>query len=183
VNAHTLSQHYAQLTREERLRLTLAAVARGDQAEAVALLQSCPKMKVIAPDPDFFRLLNMVVTASSSEILTWVHLSHYVIRNYLVATVLEADDDHVLARKAEAGWRLSSAAWKGIESAIIRFCGETDLTREQVLTSEPPPLIEEARQHLHPRSRASREVATAVLHRLRQAWAGKTSPLGDGGPL
>jgi hypothetical protein len=76
------------------------------------------------------------------------------------------------ARKIEAAWRGWSAEWKGVESAITRFCAETELTPEQVLIPEPPPLIEEARVHLHPMSRVDREIETAVLRRLRQAWVG-----------
>ena len=57
MNAHTLSKHYAQLTAEERLRLILAAQARGDQAELVSLGTSCPTMEVIAPNPTFSRLI------------------------------------------------------------------------------------------------------------------------------
>ncbi len=57
MNARTLSQHYGQLTGEERLRLMLAAQARGDHAEIVALGSSCPKLEVIAPDPNFLRLV------------------------------------------------------------------------------------------------------------------------------
>ena len=52
-----LSQHYAQLTGEERLRLMLAAQTRGDQAEIVSLWTSCPTMEVIAPNPTFSRLV------------------------------------------------------------------------------------------------------------------------------
>jgi hypothetical protein len=59
-----------------------------------------------------------------------------------------------------------------VESAITRSCAETELTREQVLMPEPPRLIEEARAHLHPKSRVDRAIETGVLRRLRQAWVG-----------
>src|SRR6266478_4098982 len=104
MNARTLSQHYAQLTGEERLRLMLAAQARGDHAEIVSLCSSCPKMEVIAPDPNFVRLVYGVQVEVRSLILQWVELSHYVVRDWLLATVLGADDDSALARKIPAQW-------------------------------------------------------------------------------
>jgi len=41
-----------------------------------------------------------------------------------------------------------------------------------LLMSEPPNLIEEARNHFHPKSHVDRAIETGVLRRLRQAWAG-----------
>jgi hypothetical protein len=172
MNARTLSQHYAQLTGEERLRLMLAAQARGDHAEIVSLWTSCPQMEIIVPDPNFSRLILGVLVEVGSVILQWVQFSHYVVRDRLLAAALEADDDIALARKIEAEWRRWSAVWKGVESAITRFCAQTELTPEQLLMPEPPHLIEEARDHLHPKSRVSRAIETGVLRRLRQAWVG-----------
>ena len=62
------------------------------------------------------------------------------------------------ARKIEAQWRQWSARWKGVESAITRFCAQTELTPEQALMREPPHLIEDARDHLHPKSRVDRAI-------------------------
>lgn len=180
MNARTLSQHYAQLTREERLRLMLAAQARGDHAEVVSLCSSCPKMEVIASDPSFLRLVYGVQVEVRSLILQWVEISHYVVRDRLLAAVLETDDDRALARKIQAQWRELSAMWKGVDSAITRFCAQTELTPDQLLMSAPPHLIAEARDHLHPKSRVNRAIEAGVLRRLRQAWVGAPPSLDNG---
>ena len=167
-----LSRHYAQLTGEERLRLMLAAQARGDQKELVALCTSCPTMEVIAPDPNISRLIHGVLLEVRSLILQWAELSHYVVRDSLLATILEADDDIALVRKLDADWKRWSETWKGVDSAVNRFCLQTDLTPEQVLMPEPPRLIEEAGDHLHPESQVDCAIETGVLRRLQQAWGG-----------
>src|ERR1700687_3023633 len=51
----TLSSQYAQFTPEERLRLTIAADARGDHAEVERLMRSCPQMPWVVPDPEYCR--------------------------------------------------------------------------------------------------------------------------------
>ena len=79
MNARTLSQHYGLLTGEERLRLMLAAQARGDHAEIVSLWTSCPKMEVIAPDPNFLRLVYGMQVEVHSLVLQWVEVSHSVV--------------------------------------------------------------------------------------------------------
>ncbi len=172
MNARKLSQHYGQLTGEERLRLMLAAQARGDEAELVSLWTSCPQMEIIGPDPNFTRSILRMLDEVRSVILRWVEVSHYVVRDRFLAMALKGVGDIALARKAEAQWRQGSAAWKGVESGITHFCAQTELPREQVLMLEPSPLIEEARNHLHPESRVSRALATSVLRRLQRAWAG-----------
>jgi len=111
-----------------------------------------------------------------------VEVSHYVVRDRFLATALEADDDSALARKIEAQWKRGSARWKGVESAITRFCAQTELTPEQLLMSEPPHLIEEARAHLHPKSRVDRAIEAGVLRRLRHAWVGAPPSLDNGDP-
>ena len=45
----TLSSQYAQFTPEERLRLTIAADERGDNAEVERLMRSCPQFAVGRP--------------------------------------------------------------------------------------------------------------------------------------
>jgi len=73
--------------------------------------------------------------------------------------------------------------WKGMESGITRFCAETELMPEQVLLLPAPPhLIEEARDHLHPKSRVDRAIEADVLRRLRQAWVGAPPSLDNGDP-
>jgi hypothetical protein len=169
MNERTLSQHYGKLTGEERFRLMLAAQARRDEAEMVSLMTSCPKVEVLAPDPNFCRWMHQVVTEVGAVTGHWVELSHYVVRYGLLTLALERDDI-ADARKGKATWKQLSAMWRGVESAITRFCTETELTPEQVLGPELPCVIEDARNHLHPGSRVDRATETGVLGRLHQAW-------------
>ena len=57
----TLSSQYAQFTPEERLRLTIAADARGDRLEVQQLMRSCPLMPRVVPDPEYGRALVLVL--------------------------------------------------------------------------------------------------------------------------
>lgn len=101
MNARTLSQHYAQLTGEERLRLVLAAQARGDQAEFDSLWTSCPTMEIIVPHANFSRLFLRMLFEARDVVLLWVQLSYYVVRERLLVLALEADDEVALARKID----------------------------------------------------------------------------------
>jgi len=157
----------------------LAAQARGDQAEILSLWTSCPTMEVIAQNPNFSRLVLRVSVEVRFLVLQWVEVSHYVVRASLLATFLAADDDLVLVRRLDADWRQWSAAWKGVDSAITRFCAQTDFTPQQVLMAEPQRLIEDARDHLHPESGVNGAIEAGVLRRLHHAWAGAPSSLDD----
>jgi hypothetical protein len=88
------------------------------------------------------------------------------------------------ARKAQAKamYKLWSSVWKGIESAIARFCRESGLTMDQLfaLTAPLSPAIEEARGMLAVGGAANRafrkHARKEIYHNLREAWFVDSKP-------
>jgi hypothetical protein len=191
----TLSQLYDQFTPSERMRLLLAAEARGDTQEAERLSATCPRLKLVGADPAYEEGLVNVSQASLAVLTQWIHASHQVLsyRNEvshcataicLCEEVLSArPQDQTRARSLELfrdgqraaaeQWVLWSAVWIGVESGLERFCTETDLTRDWVfalVTDVLPSVIEEAREELNDAIPANRDTAELIYDCLRRAW-------------
>jgi hypothetical protein len=191
-----LAQHYSQFTAEERLRLVLAAKARGDVDEIARLLDSSP------PDPEYSKLLDRLGYAVIETVMCWLDVSHYVIRTRLAANAfklfasdcepefvfnsrsrtsaakkLEALSRKYVARgaEAEAICKTWSAQWKGIESAITKFCEEIGLPRNHLLAvmNSLPVAIEDARPNLDPDVPADRDWEEKIYGWFRRAWSGQ----------
>ena len=113
----TRSSQYAQFTPEERLRLTIAASARGDRPEVQQLMRSCPQMPRIVPDPNFTRRVILMQTAVSALDRRWVEASALVIMHWMFVASIPAKDV-TLAAQATAAWKNWSAVWRGIESGL-----------------------------------------------------------------
>ncbi len=201
MNTQALSQHYEEFTPEERVRLILAAAVRKDIEEATRLMASCPQITLVGPDPEYPKLLDRVGIASANVLLCWLDVSHLVVRyrilvdaSKLLALVCEspsridrdaegedAENPEAIVRecraagaKIKADYKSWSAVWKGIESAIARFCMESGLTVVQffALTGPLSPAIEEARGKLDADAAANRAVRKGIYDQLRQAWFG-----------
>jgi hypothetical protein len=131
----------------------------------------------------------------SAVITYWLECSHFVICYSLLVTALRLEsecksqtlrveggsgedlaklqaDYAALATNADAIWRTSSTVWKGIESAVTRFCTEVEITRDQLLAMGEwrPAAIEHASDQLHPDSRVNRACKEGTYRRLRRAW-------------
>jgi hypothetical protein len=170
----TLSSQYPQFTPEERLRLLIAAKAREDQPEVHRLLRSCPQMPLVGADPQFtMRVLGMHAALSQVTRL-WVEVSAFVLGTALLVGSLPRKDRAGVA-KATATRKRWSAAWRGIESGIMKFCTEAKLPCDQllVLANGRSPLVEGARSVLHDDARADRQREDVTLRMLRQAWEGR----------
>jgi hypothetical protein len=170
----TLSSQYAQFTPEERLRLTIAATARGDQPEVQQLMRSCPEMPRIVPDPSFTRRLILMHTAVRALDGRWVETSALVLLHWMF--VASRPTDVALAAQATANWKNWSAIWRGIESGLTKFCTEVDLTVDQVLANGRSPVIEWTRGVLHDAALADPKCEDTIRQELRQAWQGGTEP-------
>src|ERR1700716_314149 len=96
----TLSSQYAQFTPEERLRLYIAATARGDQPEVQQLMRSCPEMPRIVPDPSFTRRVIFMHTAVRALDGRWVETSALVLLHWMF--VASRPTDVALAAQATA---------------------------------------------------------------------------------
>ncbi len=204
MNDRTLSRHYDQLTPRERLRLSLAGLARGDEEEVDRLQERCPRRTLTVQDPQYSELRDCMEEAIVGVVMCWLDVSHYVVRARLCADhfnlltlrcqaqlvdslsrrgdseQLEAIFRQYVARKgeAEASCQKASACWKGIESAITRFGAETALTREELFAMlwPEPPVIEEARRALSADVPADRDQDESIYRRLCQGWRAQRNP-------
>ena len=180
MNGHRLAVHYPLLRREERLRATLAAGARGDTAEVIALLSSCPTAPGGIPDPQCFRRLLRVLAEVPNLLSIWSEVSHYVVQNRLLMRACETRGDAAGTYTMKSEWRRCSELWRTVEAALTGFCGENDLTIEQLPGSELLPSIEVARAELHPEGRVDRALKEGITQRLQQAW--EDDPSSDEAP-
>jgi hypothetical protein len=203
MNTQALSQYYKEFTPEERVRLTLAALARVDIEEVHRLMNTCPQMTLVGPDPEYPKRLDRVGRVSARVLLRWVDISHLVIRVWMAGCTLEFlasayDSERVDSAKgdntkkpkgmvrqcragaaqAKARHKSGSAEWKAIASAIARFCTELELTVDQffALTQPLPRAIEEACGILDAEAAANRAISKEIYDQLRQAWFGDSKP-------
>ncbi len=168
---NTPTTQYMQFTPEERLRLTLAAYEREDQTEVERLMSSCPQEKRVIPDPRYTAPLMGLLGQVREEIIRWMNVSAVIFVSRLAAESAPAKDV-ALRAKAKAGWKTSSAAWRGIEAGISKFCADAGLTCDQLLwlAGGRPAPVEWAGQLLHVHARANGRIAEAVRDRLGQVW-------------
>jgi hypothetical protein len=173
----TLASQYPQFTPEERLRLTLAAAARGDRPEVQQLMRSCPEMTRIVPDPRFTRRVISMQIAVSALNRRWLEASALVIMHWMFVASIPAKDV-TLAAQATATWKNWSAVWRGIESGLTKFCTEVDLTVDQVLGPDNgrSPVVEWARDVLDGAALADPDCENTIRQGLRQAWQGGNEP-------
>jgi len=168
-----LSSQYAQFTPEERLRLFLAAAERGDRPEVQRLLRTCPQISLVGADPQFSTRAHWMQAAVSRALRQWVEVSAFVLGTALLVDA-PSRKGYASVAKATATWKKWSAAWRGIESGITKFCAEVDLTCDQllVLANGRSPVVEAARDLLHGDARVDRQWEDVTLRMLRQAWQG-----------
>lgn len=126
---------YERLTAEERLNLTIEALARGDIAEADRLADTCPEYVYRLPDTLYslrFRDLLHLATLVSA----WAWRSAYrVLCAKAAINILERNrsiDDTRLDEALEA-IEQRTAELKGIYAAWERFCGHIGIDAQQVL--------------------------------------------------
>ncbi len=202
--ARTLAAHYSQFTAEERLRLVLAAQARDDEEEIRRLYDSRPHETFVGPDPSYKNLLQSYWVDVLEILLKWVEVSHLLVRARFALTVFKifecaaeleslvgsrrrrvrkllanAFDDHYAGRDGAKGtWWWWTAAWKGIDSAITKFCGEAGFERDQLFAvCRPlPPVIEEARTALAAEVLADSDWEQFTHRALSRAWPSQAAP-------
>ena len=169
-----LSSQYAEFTREERLRLVLAAAAREDRPEVQRLLRSCPQMPLVGADPHFGLVMWVAVSRALRQ---WVEVSAFVLGTALLVDA-PSRKGYASVAKATATWKKWSAAWRGIESGITKFCAEAGLTDNQLLVwaDGRSAAVERARGLLHDDARADRLCEDATRQKLRRAWQGGNEP-------
>jgi hypothetical protein len=80
VNAQGIQRLYPQFTAQERVHLFLAAAARGDFDELVRLRDTCPRVPVLANDPEYTWLLAGMLQTGMLVHSLWLDVSHSVVR-------------------------------------------------------------------------------------------------------
>jgi len=202
-SAQTLAARYSRFTPEERLRLVLAAEARGDKEEIIRLVDSRPQRTLFIQDPDYTHLFYRYWVAALQILLQWVEVSDLVVRKRVLAGLsnifaCHAEEalriengsrrlrkarkavyaEHIASRDAlRIEWRGATAAWKGLDLAITRFCGEVGFERDQfVAIWRPlPDVIEKAREVLAPDVQADSEWEESIYRQLCDPWPSQAS--------
>jgi hypothetical protein len=179
-NARTLPQHYSQFTPEERVRLVVAATARHDAEEIARLRDSVPDMSFVGPHPAYFILFSSLLEAVMATVLRWVDVSHRIVRASLAAEVANSFGELLIENRSRRfsevekaifdQCQLWSARWKGIDSAITKFCSEAGFERDQLFATSEPDVIEEARCTLAPDVQADCDWEEYTYRTLRDAW-------------
>jgi hypothetical protein len=169
----TFRPDYDQLTSQERVHLSLAALERADLDEVDRLAESCPPVKATIGDPAFTELLESMNRAGMEALVQWLDVSHQVARARTNVVTLQrilgleklldgdalgcARELKVINAKErdalaifEAQHQQWSARWKSIEAAITRFCAEWGITTQQMLAivKRRPAAIDQARADL-----------------------------------
>jgi len=193
---------YPQFTPEERVQLFLAATIRGDAVEIARLGWSCSPETVSEYTDLLDRMwhVGMLVLSQWLDVSHWVVRARFareVANRQLsvdeglkglarlvpqVGTATSAKklksvirEDRALLVRAEARWKQLSAAWKGTEAAIRRFCTERGLTTVQLfaMVKSLPPVIDEARADLAADVPADPQMDAMVYQALCDIVAGR----------
>jgi len=120
-------KQYAQFTSKERLNLTMAALSRGDHAEADRLWQTCPRHRYIAHDFEYTLSVNAVITLGMIffEKCVW----HYNLIKKAEMFIMHAEEDQEFEHReghkelANQSRRLVELATKAENAHISKLKG------------------------------------------------------------
>jgi hypothetical protein len=139
-------------------------------------------------------------SASANVLRAWLEVSHLIIRFWtawqyckLIVALYEsyhrvdgaakaAHQFRAIKAGSKTGYKDWSAVWKGIESAIVRFCTESGLSVDELFALKGPlsPAIEEARGMVAAVGAADhvfgKKVRKLTYHQLCDAWYGDSKP-------
>lgn len=130
---------YSHFTPKERLNLTLAALARGDEVEATKLWQTCPRFKYVAHDFEYALNFNTLIILNSLFFEKCVQ--HYNAIKKLDEFTFEAEDDltteqYIKSVKAfDHPKDFQIAQLKGLVTGFKLFCNEVNLEYENVINA------------------------------------------------
>jgi hypothetical protein len=139
VNTNGLAKHYGQLTPWERVPLLLAARQRDDEAEALRLEQSAPRINYNVVD--FYGVHEGLLLVASSHMMIQLDLAAQLWRMEAMAA------DHAFLRGGKRNDQLADRlernlrilAWRLVLNADAwrLFCGELGVDPEAVLPGCP----------------------------------------------
>lgn len=124
MNTNAIRKHYHKLSARERLALLIAAVARGDEAERHALLDSAPRLTFTLPH-------TYPLMRGFTRLAQW-HIASQLEIAWIMATLAHFDDDQSFHAALFAAYRfcIQADAWRA-------FCNEMGVHPEEALRDLP----------------------------------------------
>jgi len=121
----SLRNLYQMLTPEERFRLVLEAMKRGDQVEVQRLSETCPQEVYLERDRDFTALVEASHDVARAFTMLWLDFSRHM----------------QAANSPEAALKWTKAL-RGLWRGLSQFCEDHGLEPEALLAWNPP-IVEE----------------------------------------
>ncbi|HSW69781.1 MAG TPA: hypothetical protein VLI69_06505 [Gammaproteobacteria bacterium] len=134
-------KHYTNFTSKERLNLTLAALARGDEIEADKLWQTCPRYLYRAHD--FLYTLSLNALTILNSFLFEKCVLHYNHIKKIDEFILEAGQDlsfeenEKLIESLEKSRNIQISRLKGLLEGFKLFCTDVNLDYENAINIMP----------------------------------------------
>lgn len=119
--------HYGKLTPQERLPLTIEALARGDDVEAHRLMSTCPTRNYTMHDIDYSMMLTRLKTIALMALMA-AYQANSRANAALAAMVM---DNH----RALPAYLLYKSTQFSVWEAWKRFCSSIDLGADAVFTA------------------------------------------------
>ncbi|MDP2828114.1 MAG: hypothetical protein Q8O37_05865 [Sulfuricellaceae bacterium] len=158
-----VSRHYDKLTPQERLALTVEAMARGDTEESDRLLESCPKQIYRINDPEFsWRFARLISLALMNLVDSYQTLAK---ANRALAAYARSPDDE----RMESYFHYKTEQFS-IQEAWKRFCDSLGLDDDKVFTAFRLDVSGLQRTRLDLHIVLDEEVVGILFEGMREAW-------------
>lgn len=158
-----VSRHYDKLTPQERLALTVEAMARGDTVDSDRLFESCPKQIYRINDPEFsWRFSRLISLALMSLLDSYQTLAK---ANRALAAFARRPDD----ARLEAYVHYKTEQFS-IQEAWKRFCDSIGLDDDKVFAAFRLDVSGLQRTRLDLHIVLNEEVVGILFEVMREAW-------------
>ena len=130
--AKNLTALYPQLSAHERVRLTLAAIARGDADDVQRLRLTCPRRVYEQADADYVDVVEATRLIATQFLALWQEAELALTLSESAPISAKLDHD---ARAALSAFRL--AKMKATRDGLMEFCDLVNLTSSEILAWYP----------------------------------------------
>ena len=143
IKSDRLQRHYGALTVDERFKLLLAALGRGDEKEAISLGRTCPKLTYTMQDRDYTSLVDQARFFMTVLTSNWWRAGFFMMWALSHARQQELDpesDDDGLLDHFFNVWRLAEkhASTITVETdALARMADDLSIPLDDVYTLGP----------------------------------------------
>lgn len=180
---NNLGKYYDVINPEERFKLLLAALTRGDEDEAQKLRKTCPKKHYSMSDAAYSDRLEASRDVATAFTIDWLCQEKNLsvseacligVRHVLCASS-NSDTNYALEDALEQAIKITEGRLKAILVAFETFCLEIEAPFEQMLVWSPYALEwVEARREQLAKVEPDRETLKQSLNLLREYWTDKT---------